>query len=129
MERQRQGWLVFAATVLGIAGVVRFFDSISAFRFHGALPQNIGSAAFGTGLKTSGWIYLAVGIVLVACARGVVVCSRVSRWVGIVAGSVMATSASWWTPFHLVWSLVAIALGMLAVYSLAQIGGPVQATM
>ena len=32
------GWLFFAGTILGLAGLMRIFDSIWAFRYKGALP-------------------------------------------------------------------------------------------
>ena len=124
MDRRGEGWLVFATVVLGIAGVMRIFDAIWAFRYHGMLPQNLENAIFGTSLKTYGWIYLAVGIVLIVCAGGVIVRSQVSRWVGIVAGAVMAISAIWWMPYYPVWSLTYVALGVLVIYALVQFGGP-----
>ena len=41
------GWRFFAGTVLGIAGIMRFFDAIWAFRYNGALPDNLQDALFG----------------------------------------------------------------------------------
>ena len=48
------GWVIFAATMLGIAGVMRIFDAIWAFTYHGVLPQNLEGAIFGHSLKTYG---------------------------------------------------------------------------
>jgi len=64
MEEKGEGWIVFAAIVLGVAGIMRVFDAIWAFRYHGVLPQNFEEAIFGHSLKTYGWVYLVVGIVL-----------------------------------------------------------------
>ena len=44
MEGKGDGWLVFAAIVLGIAGIMRIFDAIWAFRYHGVLPSNLENA-------------------------------------------------------------------------------------
>jgi hypothetical protein len=33
MEEKGEGWLVFAAIVLGVAGIMRIFDAILAFRY------------------------------------------------------------------------------------------------
>ena len=41
MDRRGEGWVVFAAIVLGMAGIMRIFDAIWAFRYHGALPENL----------------------------------------------------------------------------------------
>ena len=116
------GWRTLAAMVLGIAGVMRIFDSIWAFRYHGVLPSNFEGALFGHSLKTYGWVYLIVGILLIVAAFGVMGGSQFSRWIGIVAGSVLAISSVWWLPFYPVWSLVYIALGILVVYALVAYG-------
>ncbi len=41
------GWLFFAGTVLGLAGLMRIIDALWAFRYKGALPEN---------LKTAYWV-------------------------------------------------------------------------
>src|SRR3954453_19166788 len=46
------GWLTFAGTILGLAGVMRIVDSIWAFRYHGALPENLQDGTLGSDLKT-----------------------------------------------------------------------------
>jgi hypothetical protein len=52
MYRRGEGWLTFAAIVLAVAGIMRIFDAIWAFRQHGALPGNPEAAIFGPSLKT-----------------------------------------------------------------------------
>jgi hypothetical protein len=123
MDNKGEGWIVFAAVVLGIAGVMRIFDAIWAFRYHGTLPQNLEDALFGTSLKNYGWLWLIVGILLILCAFGVMARSQLSRWIGIVAGAICAISAIWWMPYYPVWSLVYIGMGVFVVYGLAAYGG------
>jgi hypothetical protein len=115
-------WLIFAGVVLGIAGVMRIFDAIWAFRYHGALPQHLEDAIFGTSLKTYGWVYLIVGILLLACALFVMTGSQIARWAGVGAGALGAISAVWWMPYYPVWSLTYVALGALVVYALVAHG-------
>ena len=38
MDRRGEGWILFAAIALGVAGIMRIFDAIWAFRYHGVLP-------------------------------------------------------------------------------------------
>ena len=123
MDENGEGWLIFAAIVLGVAGIMRIFDAIWAFRYHGVLPQNFEDAIFGHSLKTYGWVYLIVAIVLILCALGVVARSQISRWIGIFAGAILAISAIWWMPFYPVWSLTYIFVGILVIYGLAAHGG------
>ena len=123
MEQKGDGWLLFAGIVLGVAGIMRVFDAIWAFRYHGALPQNLENAIFGTSLKTYGWVYLIVAAILIVCALGVMVRSQFSRWIGIVAGAVLSISAIWWMPYYPVWSLTYIFAGIAVIYGLAVYGG------
>jgi len=123
MEEKGDGWLLFAAVVLGVAGIMKIFDAIWAFRYHGVLPQNFEAAIFGHTLKTYGWVYLAVAAILIISALGVVARSQVSRWIGIFAGAVLAISSIWWMPYYPVWSLAYIFTGMAIIYGLAVYGG------
>jgi hypothetical protein len=65
-ENSRIG--AFAVIVLGVAGIMRIFDAIWAFRYHGVLPGKLEGGIFGHSLETYGWIYLIVAAVLIACA-------------------------------------------------------------
>jgi len=123
MEQKGQGWLFFAAVVLGVAGIMRVFDAIWAFRYHGTLPAGLEDALFGTSLKTYGWIYLIVAIILILAAFGVMAGSSFSRWIGIVAGGIMAISSIWWMPYYPIWSLLYVAIGILVIYALVAYGG------
>ena len=38
MNDRGDGWIIFAAIVLAVAGIMRIFDAIWAFRYHGVLP-------------------------------------------------------------------------------------------
>lgn len=128
MKPEGEGWLFFAGTVLGVAGIMRIFDAIWAFRYHGAVPENLENAIFGHSLKTYGWVYLVVAAILLLSSFGVLARSQFSRWIGIFAGAVMAISAVWWMPYYPVWSLVYIFIGVLVIYGLAAYGGRETAT-
>jgi hypothetical protein len=127
MDRRGGGWVVFAAIVLGVAGVMRFFDAIWAFSYHGVLPDNLQGAIFGHSLKTYGWVYLVVAVVLLVCGFLVLSGSQVGRWVGIAAGAIGCISAIWWMPYYPIWSLTYIAIGALVIYALAAYGGKAEA--
>ena len=123
MDNDGRGWLVFAAVVLGVAGIMRIFDAIWAFRYKGALPENLQNALFGNTLKNYGWLWLIVGILLILSALGVMARSQLSRWIGVVAGAVIAISAIWWMPYYPIWSLTYIGIGVLVIYALVMEGG------
>jgi hypothetical protein len=128
-EDRGTGWRLFAGVVLMFTGVMRLFDAIWAFRYHGALPENLQNAIFGHSLSTYGWLWLAVAIVLFL--SGLVVVSesqmskatgQVGRWIGVIAGVIMAISAIWWMPYYPIWSFAYIAIGVVVVYVLLAYG-------
>ena len=88
MDERGSGWIIFEGSALLIAGVMRIFDAIWAFRYHGVLPSNFEAAIFGHSLKTYGWVYLIVAIDLILAGIGVVVQSQVSRSIGIFSGDI-----------------------------------------
>jgi hypothetical protein len=128
MDNDGKGWLVFAGVVLGVAGIMRIFDGIWAFRYKGALPENLQNALLGTTLKNYGWLWLIVGILLILCALGVMARSQISRWIGVFAGAVLAISAIWWMPYYPIWSLAYIGIGIFVIYGLVVYGGRVAVT-
>ena len=118
-------WLFFAGTILGIAGIMRLFDAIWAFRYDGVVPDDLEGAILGTSLTSYGWLWLIVGVVLIVCSFAVLNRSQFARWIGIIAGALLSISALAWMPYYPVWSLVYILAGFLVVYGLAVYGGRV----
>ena len=121
-ESGPNGWVAFAAIALTVGGIMRIFDAIWAFRYHGALPSNLEDAIFGHSLKTYGWVYLVVAALLLVCAFLLFQGSQFARWIGVIAGAVAAISAVWWMPYYPIWSLTYIALGGLVIYALVAHG-------
>jgi hypothetical protein len=121
---QRSGWLMFSSVVLIVAGIMRIIDAIWAFRYNGPVVDNLHDAFFGHSLTTYGWVWLIVGIVLIAA--GVLVLNpngglptEILRWIAIVAAGVAAITAVVWMPYYPVWSITYVALAMAVIYGLA----------
>ncbi|HEY1282095.1 MAG TPA: hypothetical protein VGF22_20610 [Acidimicrobiales bacterium] len=122
-ERHGIGWLVFAGTVLGLAGLMRVIDAIWAFGYKAALPDGLQDGILGSNLTTYAWTWLVVGIVLVVASILILTGSQFARWVGYVAATIGALSAMAWMPYYPVWSLVYVGIGVLVFYALARYGG------
>ncbi len=122
-EDKAVAWRFFAGTMLGMAGIMRIFDGIWAFHYYGTLPNNFDGALLGHSLKTYGWLYLILGIVLIGISVGVLLGSQLSRWTGVVIGApLLVISAVWWLPYYPVWSLVYVGIGILVIYGLVAHG-------
>ena len=117
------GWLLFAATMPGLAGVLTIIDSIVALSRSKFYTTN--SSYVFTDLRTWGWITLVIGVLLIVAAMGVFSGSGFARWFGIFAAGLNAiglfgSPTAQQYPF---WSLIIFALDILVIYALAVYGG------
>jgi hypothetical protein len=119
---ERSNWLIFSAIVLVVAGIMRILDAIWAFAYNGPVVDNLHDAIFGHSLTTYGWIWLIVGIVLIASGFLVLSSARVgaeiSRWIGVVAAAIAGITAVSWLPYYPVWALIYVGLSILVIYGL-----------
>ncbi len=127
MENRGEGWIVFAGVILMLAGVMKIFDAIWAFSYHGVVVVNLQGAVLGHNLKTYGWVDVVVAAILILCAFAVLANMPVGRWIGIVAAAIAAIDAIWWMPFYPVWGFVYIVIALLVIYALAVYGGEQEA--
>jgi low temperature requirement protein LtrA len=116
-------WRLFAAFILMFAGVMRLFDSLWAFRYTGDLPQHLQNATFGDNLKTYGWVYLVVGVILIVAGIRVLYGGQIARWTGIIAAAIGGLSAMAWLPYYPIWSFIYVAIAVLTMYALVAHGG------
>ncbi len=121
-DARGSGWLLFAATMLGLTGSLNALIGLAAI---GQSRVFAGDATFVFGsLRTLGWVLLLLGVGQVAAAFGIGGGAPWGRWTGIgvaglnILGHVVFAQAY---PF---WSLIAIALDVLVIYALTVYGEP-----
>jgi len=117
------GWLYFAGTVMGLAGLMRLVDSLWAFRYNGNLPDGLQDGVLGDNIKTYAWLWLAVGVMFIAASFLILTRNQLARWIGMIASVVGAVSAMAWMPYYPIWALTYVAIGVLALYGLIAYGG------
>jgi len=122
-EDQGFGWLFFAGTILGLAGIMRILDSIWAFRFNGALPDGLKDGVLGDNLTTYAWLWLIVGIIMFVSSFLLLARSQFARWIGLIAATIGGVSAMTWMPYYPVWSLTYVGIAVLVFFALARHGG------
>ncbi|MGO9780217.1 MAG: hypothetical protein ACLPKE_10405 [Streptosporangiaceae bacterium] len=118
LAHRRLGQLIFAAVLMGAAGITLIIIAIWAFSFHGRYSRDLRRALDGHTLTSVGVLFLVVGIVLIVCALGVLVGPRVNRWVGLVsrlAGIVVAAACAisgiWVVVYYPGWAVTYAILG------------------
>jgi hypothetical protein len=115
------GWLLFAATMLGLAGILSVFDGIIALSRGKFYTAN--SSYVFTDLRTWGWITLIIGALLIVAAMGVFSGSGFARWFGIFAAGLNAIAQFGGIQSYPFWSLMVFTLDILVIYALAVYGG------
>ncbi len=122
-EPRGTGWVVFAATLLVMGGVFKIFDALWAFKYDDTVDKQVQTVIFEHDLTSWGWVWLVVGIVLVAAGFCVVSGAQWARWVGIVVATLAAISFLPWIYFQPLWTVLSVTLAILVVYALAAYGG------
>lgn len=120
-EAEGSGWLTFAATMLGLVGILSVIDGIVALsraRFYVA-----GATYVFSDLRTWGWITLIIGIVAILAAGGVLAGSQWARWFGMIAAGINLIAQFSFVQAYPFWTLIIIALDILVIYALAVYGG------
>jgi hypothetical protein len=104
------GWLLFAAIMLAIVGVLNVIYGIAAIGNSNFFVND--TQYILSGLNTWGWVTLGVGVIqLFAC------------WLGIIVASASAIAALLSIPAYPFWSLAIFALDIMIIYGLAAYGG------
>jgi hypothetical protein len=115
------GWLTFAASMLGLVGILSVIDGIVALakaRFYVA-----GATYVFSDLRTWGWITLILGVVCILAAGGVLAGSQWARWFGIFAAGLNAIALFSAAQGFQLWTLIIFACDILVIYALAVYGG------
>jgi len=125
-HRKGGGWIAFAGVLLILSGINTFVNGLWALNASETIKDSFEDTLLFSdkNLDTWGWIYVVVGIVVVAA--GVAIFSRAqwARWVGIVVASIGAISAFFWlfNPNFWVPALVSVTLNVLVLHALISYG-------
>jgi hypothetical protein len=120
-EEKGFGWLLFAATMLGLAGVLSVIDGIVALSKSSFYVAN--AHYLFSDLRTWGWLTLLVGVLLIIAAMGVFSGSGFARWFGIFMAGLSALNVFAFSQAYPFWALIVFTLDVLVIYALAVYGG------
>jgi hypothetical protein len=74
-------------------------------------------------LLSWGWVALIVGVLQLPAGVGVMVGNQAARWFGVVVIGFDAVAQLFFVPAYPFWSLLIIALDLIALYGLCAYGG------
>jgi hypothetical protein len=120
-EASGTGWVMFAAVLLGLAGLWNFIEGVAAIS---NAHVYVGNANYVfSDLKTWGWIVLVLGVLQGFAAFALLAGSEIARWFGIAVAGVNAIGQLMFIPAYPVWGLAMFSVDMLIIYGLAVYGG------
>ncbi|MFJ1455422.1 hypothetical protein [Nocardia wallacei] len=112
------GTSIGAATLLITVGLLSLFQGISAVVDDDLFVVGV-DYVYKFDVTTWGWIHIALGIVLVICAVGLMTGTAWGRGaaIGIAALSILANFL--WLPYYPWWSVLVIALDIVVIWAVA----------
>jgi hypothetical protein len=115
------GWLLFAGTMIMIAGFLNVIYGIAGIGNAHWLEANT-SYVFSD-LKAWGWIVLIVGVAQLVAAFSIWTGNEYGRWIGIISAGVNSIVMLMFIPAYPFGALAVFAIDVLVIYGLAAYGG------
>ncbi len=120
-ESRGYGLVVFASVVLAVVGIFNLIYGIAAVANSHVFVANA-HYVFGT-LRAWGWITLVLGALQVLAAGGVVLGNQLARWFGVAVIGLSAIDMMFFLGAYPLWSVMIIAVDVVALYALCAYGG------
>ena len=114
------GLIVFASVLLVILGFFNLIYGIAAIAHSHVFIANA-HYVFGN-LRTWGWITLILGVLQLVAAAGIVAGNQLARWFAVAVLGLNAIDQMFFLPAYPFWSLVIIAVDVVALYGLCAYG-------
>ena len=114
------GLITFASVLLVILGCFNLIYGIAAIAHSHVFVANA-HYVFG-GLRTWGWITLILGALQLLAAAGIVAGNQLARWFAVAVLGLNAIDQMFFLPAYPLWSLVIIAVDVVALYALCAYG-------
>ena len=121
LEDKGAGWVLFAASMLGLAGIIGVIHGIVTATKSSFYVS--GSRYVFSGPSTWGWIMIIVGVITIFASFGIFRGAQWARFFGIGIASLQALVQLLSIQAYPFWSLCIFALDVLVVYGLAVYGG------
>lgn len=116
-----RGMMMFAAVLLGVLGFFNLLDGIAAINNSRVFVNN---TLYVVGdLHAWGWTVTILGGLQLIAAFGVAAGNQVARWFGVAVASLNAISHMFFVNAYPFWSLMIIAVDIVAIYALCTYGG------
>ncbi|WP_197319395.1 hypothetical protein [Saccharomonospora sp. NB11] len=122
------GGIAFASTLLFLAGAYQVIVGLTALLNNDFYVVTSSGLVVDVNYTAWGWVHLALGVVAVAAALGLMTGQTWARVTGIAMAAVSAIINLAFIPAYPLWALVVIALDIVVIYAIAVHGSSRAAT-
>jgi hypothetical protein len=119
-EGRGYGLVLFASILLIVAGCFNVIQGIAAIAHSHVFVAN--AHYVFANLRTWGWITLIIGALQVLAGVGVLAGNQLARWFAVAVLGLNAIDMMFFLPAYPFWSLVIIAVDVVALYGLCAYG-------
>jgi hypothetical protein len=119
-EGRGYGLVLFAGVLLLVVGFWNLIYGIAAIAQSHVFVANA-HYVFGD-LRTWGWITLIIAALQILAGIGVMTGNQLARWAGIILVGLNAINQMFFIPAYPFWSLMIIAMDIVALYGLCAYG-------
>jgi hypothetical protein len=119
-ENPHYGLVLFASVVLFVTGCFNMVQGIAAAAGSNVFPGH--THFVFANLTTWGWVTAILGALQLVAAAGVLAANQMFRWFGVAVIGLDAIDQMFFIPAYPVWSMVIIALDVIALYGLCAYG-------
>jgi hypothetical protein len=114
------GMIVFAAALLGMVGFFNLLDGIAAIANAHIFIAN---AHYVVGdLRAWGWVAAILGALQLLAVLGILAGNQLARWFGVAVIGLNAIGQMFFIPAYPFWSLMIIAVDVVALWGLCAYG-------
>jgi hypothetical protein len=117
------GWILFVGIILFSAGLINVMEGLVALFDDDFYPIPASRLAIDVDYTAWGWTLVALGAVLTAAGYGVLAGYTWARVVGVLAAAVNALVNLGFAAAYPVWTVLAVAFDVIAMYVLIVHGG------
>ena len=118
--REGYGMVIFASVLLVVLGIFNLIDGIAAIAKSHVVA---GNAHYVIGdLRSWGWIVFILGILQLLLAAGVAAGNQAARWAAVALIGLNAIAQMMFLPSYPLWSLMIIAVDVVALWGLCAYG-------
>ena len=119
-EREGYGLIIFAFVLLLVLSFFNLIDGIAAVANSHVFIANA-HYVFGN-LRTWGWITLIIGVLQLLAAGGILTGNQLARWFAVALVGLNAIGQMFFIPAYPFWSLMIIAVDVVALWGLCLYG-------